>query len=89
MAIHRRQLTIIHLTDIHFGKDHRFDPARAPDGSLASRVGVPKLYQSILKDLASRKPEERAYFTGAATAGAGTPRCPNNLRTNRRFHPNR
>jgi 3',5'-cyclic AMP phosphodiesterase CpdA len=67
MSVNPRQLTIIHLTDLHFGKNHRFNPP----GLSASRLGIPKLYQSILKDLAARSPEERAYLTGS-TAGSGS-----------------
>jgi hypothetical protein len=59
MTPQRRQLTIVHMTDLHFGANHRFDPHHAPDGTSASRIGVPKLFQSILKDLGSRSPQDR------------------------------
>jgi predicted phosphodiesterase len=70
MNSQRRQLTIVHMTDLHFGENHRFDPDRAPDGTLASRVGVPKLYESILKDLGSRSTQDGACFSGAAAGSA-------------------
>jgi hypothetical protein len=46
-----RQLQIVHISDIHFGKDHRFDPPRTAAGDTPKRVGYPSLLQKLQEDL--------------------------------------
>jgi 3',5'-cyclic AMP phosphodiesterase CpdA len=48
-----RQLTLIHLTDIHFGPKHAFQPPLPPDGHPAVARGWPTLLQSLNKDWAT------------------------------------
>lgn len=43
-------LQIIHLSDIHFGAGHRFDPAATPSGDQPRRTGYPTLAESLLND---------------------------------------
>ena len=50
-----RQLIIVHLSDLHFGKHHRFDPIATPKGDAPSRIGYPTLAQKLLEDLAEPK----------------------------------
>ena len=47
-----RQLMIIHLSDVHFGHRHRFDPPPAPQGGIPGRAGYPTLLQKLREDLA-------------------------------------
>lgn len=46
-----RQIEIIHLSDIHFGVDHRFVPPKTPDGDRAAGEGIPKLIEKLQEDL--------------------------------------
>lgn len=48
------QLTIVHLSDLHFGKPHRFQAEVTPSGDRGSGLGIPRLVDSILTDLARR-----------------------------------
>lgn len=48
------QLAIVHLSDVHFGKPHRFQPEITPSGDRASPDGIPTLAESVLKDARSR-----------------------------------
>ncbi|MFO1157237.1 MAG: metallophosphoesterase [Reyranellaceae bacterium] len=45
-----RQLTLIHLTDLHFGPRHAFKPPVPPDGHPAVARGWPKLLESLTRD---------------------------------------
>jgi 3',5'-cyclic AMP phosphodiesterase CpdA len=45
-----RQLTLVHLTDIHFGPKHAFQPPLPPDGHPAVARGWPTLLQSLTSD---------------------------------------
>jgi 3',5'-cyclic AMP phosphodiesterase CpdA len=47
---HWRQLTIAHLSDLHFGPRHRFQPPIPPDGHAAVAKGWPKLLQLLERD---------------------------------------
>src|ERR671911_1778963 len=47
-----RQIEIIHLSDIHFGPDHRFIAPLTPAGDRAAGEGVPKLIEKLQEDLA-------------------------------------
>lgn len=46
-----RQIEIIHLSDLHFGSHHRFDPPQTPAGDFPKRVGYPKLIDKLKEDL--------------------------------------
>lgn len=46
-----RQLQIIHLSDLHFGPDHRFSPPRTAMGDALKDQGVPTLLDKLLEDL--------------------------------------
>lgn len=48
-----RHLRILHLTDLHFGPKHRFDPPKTADGSSAAPAGTISLLKSLRADLAS------------------------------------
>ena len=45
------QLTVLHLSDLHFGRDHRFSPSTTPAGDKASSKGITRLSQSLKSDL--------------------------------------
>jgi 3',5'-cyclic AMP phosphodiesterase CpdA len=47
---HWRQLTIAHLSDLHFGAKHRFQPPIPPDGHPATAEGWPKLLDLLQRD---------------------------------------
>jgi 3',5'-cyclic AMP phosphodiesterase CpdA len=44
------QLCILHLSDIHYGKYHRFSAPVGPDGSRLSDRGIPTLLESLQSD---------------------------------------
>jgi 3',5'-cyclic AMP phosphodiesterase CpdA len=45
------QVVIVHLSDIHFGPQHRFDPAPAPSGGIPASTGYPTLIEKLREDL--------------------------------------
>ena len=47
---HWRQLSIIHLSDLHFGPKHAFQPPLPPNGHPAVAKGWPTLFESLHKD---------------------------------------
>lgn len=47
---HWRQLSIVHLSDLHFGPKHAFQPPLPPDGHPAVAKGWPTLLQCLSKD---------------------------------------
>src|SRR4051794_6576557 len=51
-----RQLEIIHISDVHFGGQHRFNPPITPSGDMPSREGYPTLVQKLQEDLAGPDP---------------------------------
>lgn len=51
-----RQLQIIHLSDIHFGKYHRFDPPPTPKGDTPPRTGYPTLIEKLQEDFQGDDP---------------------------------
>ena len=51
-----RQLEIIHLSDLHFGNSHRFDPPRTPAGDVPKRTGYPRLLDKLQEDLTDSDP---------------------------------
>lgn len=50
-AVDWRQFIIVHVSDLHFGEKHRFDPPAGDDGRRGPREGFPHLHESILNDL--------------------------------------
>lgn len=48
---------IIHISDIHFGEKHIFNPPKTPGGETANESGYPTLFDSIKKDLAANNIE--------------------------------
>src|SRR4051794_9785234 len=50
MTSELRQLTIMHLTDVHFGAKHAFLPPVSPAGRRAASRGWPTLLDSLLGD---------------------------------------
>ena len=46
-----RHLRILHLTDLHFGPKHRFNPPKTADGSFAAAAGTISLVDSVRADL--------------------------------------
>jgi 3',5'-cyclic AMP phosphodiesterase CpdA len=58
-----RQLQVIHLSDMHFGAFHQFEPEIGPDGKPLKGDGVRTLAQKLLEDLETQLPlsEEGAY----------------------------
>ena len=53
-----RQLHIIHLSDLHFGDDHRFNTPVMVDGDVQTRPGYPTLFQKLMEDFAEPTPIE-------------------------------
>lgn len=51
-----RQLVVVHLSDVHFGSHHRFDPGQAAGGGRLPAAGHPKLIDSLVDDLADVDP---------------------------------
>ena len=46
-----RQLQIIHLSDLHFGTSHNFNPAIGPTGSPLPQAGTKQIAELLLPDL--------------------------------------
>ena len=51
-----RQLTIVHLSDVHFGAKHRFEPARTSAGDQPNERNYPSLLDKLQEDLAEEAP---------------------------------
>lgn len=52
-----RYVELIHLSDLHFGPDHRFRPATPPAGGSPKQSGYPDLADSLIKDLSDPRNE--------------------------------
>lgn len=52
-----KQVVIIHLSDPHFGRKHRFNPAKTAAGDVPTRHGYPTLLQKLLEDLNQPDPK--------------------------------
>ncbi len=52
-----RHVELIHLSDMHFGEDHRFAPGLTPDGVPAAAGGYPTLADCLLSDLLNENNE--------------------------------
>jgi hypothetical protein len=61
-----KQLVIIHLSDLHFGRTHRFNPPKAPSGDIPAREGYPTLLEKLSEDL-SRLPNPNCPVVICAT----------------------
>jgi len=75
---HWRQLTIVHLSDLHFGARHRFQPPIPPDGHPAIAKGWPKLLDLLQRDwmggtFADRGPPPTPSGFPPAVAANGLP----------------
>jgi 3',5'-cyclic AMP phosphodiesterase CpdA len=46
-----KQVVIVHLSDLHFGKHHRFNPPPATGGDIPTREGYPTLLEKLSQDL--------------------------------------
>ena len=44
------QLTVVHLSDIHFGRAHRFKPPATPSGDPAPTAGYPTLVETLRRE---------------------------------------
>lgn len=53
-----RQLHIIHLSDLHFGDDHRFNTPVMVGGDVPIRPGYPTLFEKLMEDFAKPSPIE-------------------------------
>jgi 3',5'-cyclic AMP phosphodiesterase CpdA len=51
------QIAIVHLSDLHFGKPHRFQPKITPGGDRPKDEGFPELRASLLADATARLAE--------------------------------
>jgi 3',5'-cyclic AMP phosphodiesterase CpdA len=51
-----RQAILIHISDIHFGNQHRFNPDRTPGGDVPARRGYPTLLEKLREDLNAPDP---------------------------------
>jgi 3',5'-cyclic AMP phosphodiesterase CpdA len=52
-----KQAVIIHLSDLHFGKHHRFNPPPTTAGDIPVRVGYPTLLEKLAQDLDQADPK--------------------------------
>lgn len=59
MRPHLVQARIIHVSDLHFGETHRFQPDRTPDADRPSARGYRSLAQSIRADVESLAGQHR------------------------------
>jgi len=67
---------IVHVSDLHFGEKHRFDPPPGDDGRRGPREGFPHLHGSILNDLETlleKSGEEGLADPDAFTSPADAP----------------
>jgi 3',5'-cyclic AMP phosphodiesterase CpdA len=51
-----RQLSIVHLSDVHFGSVHRFAPPATAAGDVPSESGFPQLIDKLVDDLGNVDP---------------------------------
>ena len=52
-----RQLLIVHLSDVHFGAKHRFNPPSATNGDCPQEDGYPSLADKLFQDLSGTDPQ--------------------------------
>jgi len=51
-----RQIVLVHLSDLHFGGKHRFNPEPTPRGDIPVREGYPTLFDKLREDLGGQDP---------------------------------
>lgn len=44
-----RQVLIVHLSDVHFGARHRFNPPASPSGDVPDEIAYPTLIGNFSK----------------------------------------
>src|SRR3954466_16217463 len=54
--VRTRQLVIVHLSDIHFGRKHSFSPPPAAEGDRPKEREYPTLLDKLASDLADEDP---------------------------------
>jgi 3',5'-cyclic AMP phosphodiesterase CpdA len=52
-----KQVVIVHLSDLHFGKHHRFNPPPTTAGDIPVREGYPTLLEKLAQDLDQPDPK--------------------------------
>lgn len=57
-----RQVVILHLSDLHFGDKHRFDPPKTPSGGRPPRTGYPTALEKLAEDLNHDDPKCPVIF---------------------------
>jgi 3',5'-cyclic AMP phosphodiesterase CpdA len=57
-----RQVVIIHLSDLHFGEKHRFNPPKTPSGDRPARNGYPTALEKLAEDLNHDDPKCPVIF---------------------------
>lgn len=57
-----RQVVIVHLSDIHFGEKHRFNPPKTPSGDRPARTGYPTALEKLTEDLKHADPKCPVIF---------------------------
>jgi 3',5'-cyclic AMP phosphodiesterase CpdA len=63
MANHSlRQIRLIHVSDLHFGAQHQFQPPQTPGGSLPPNRGYPTLAASLRADLVDAHDSDESWF---------------------------
>lgn len=67
-----KQLSILHISDLHFGRHHRFVPRATPDSDIPRRRGMPNLLESIRADFDNWYPDSPVIIaaTGDLTESA-------------------
>ena len=53
---------IIHLSDLHFGDKHRFNPPKTPSGDRPARTGYPTALEKLTEDLNLEDPKCHVIF---------------------------
>ena len=66
-----RYVELIHLSDLHFGANHRFSPELPPSGGAPKQPDYPDLADSLIKDLSDPKNEPPRPNMGLRVAGTG------------------
>jgi 3',5'-cyclic AMP phosphodiesterase CpdA len=74
-----RQLTLVHLTDLHFGDKHRFEPPVPPDGRPGKGRGWPTLLESLTKDWMTGNFADKGVVPGPS-GGPANGRAPDEKR---------
>ncbi|MDR6859832.1 metallophosphoesterase [Variovorax guangxiensis] len=68
-----RHLNVLHLSDLHFGDKHAFNPVVAPDGAPGAVRGRPTLFESVLSDVGRLLPGIRGHGLDAVPEDGGVP----------------